>query len=226
MPEIENTTGSHRSIIEILDENFESMRVEVRDPILTGRQIAELGQRRPPDEYVILARGKEGGLREIAEDETVDVNETTIFWAIASDRSFRFSIDEIQYDWPIAIVPAETLYRLGQIDAQTHVLIWVRPESQNKELRAGEKLDLAERGVEHLVSREHKNQKTIYVDDRPYQVEPDHLSGIQIKNLAGIEANYQLFMERSGDDQAIADDFSVKIVDGSRFYSLPPATFG
>jgi hypothetical protein len=67
---------------------------------------------------------------------------------------------------------------------------------------------------------------TISVDDREYEIAEQYLSGTQIKVLAGIASDYQLFLEAHGDDQPVADDSSVKIHSNMKFYALPPATFG
>jgi len=66
----------------------------------------------------------------------------------------------------------------------------------------------------------------IFIDEVEYIVESNNLTGAQIKELSGTPLEYQLFLEQPGDDQQIADSFTVKIHSNMKFYSLPPATFG
>ena len=226
MSEPEHERAHHAITIEIVDENFALLHVETRDPALTGRQISELGQRRPPEDYYVLMRGPLGGILEVGHDQTVELQQARHFWAVPGDRLYRFFIGGIEYQWPIAPVQAATLYRLAEIDPAQQVLVLMDPDGANLKLDTGTEVDLSSPRVEHFEIRPRKHTKTIFVDDRPIAVEEDNLSGAQIKARAGIEANYQLFMEQPGDDQAITDDHTVKIVDGARFYSLPPATFG
>jgi Multiubiquitin len=82
--------------------------------------------------------------------------------------------------------------------------------------------ELAKSPNEHGNHEKHK----ILINDKEYVVEAKTLSGAQIKALAGIPAEYQLFLEQPGEDRPIPDATSVKLHDGMKFYSLPPATFG
>lgn len=66
----------------------------------------------------------------------------------------------------------------------------------------------------------------IFVDEKEFEVDSNTLSGAQIKALASVSAEYQLFLEMEGDDRQISDTDSVKIHSNMKFYSLPPATFG
>jgi hypothetical protein len=68
-----------------------------------------------------------------------------------------------------------------------------------------------------------------FVDGKKYESEKAHLSGLEIKNLAGVEGAYQLFLEEEGDtpDRAISDGTTIGL-EGSikHFFAVPPATFG
>ena len=54
------------------------------------------------------------------------------------------------------------------------------------------------------------------------------MSGSQIKALVGKDLQYQLFREGPGNDpdEAIPDDYSVRLGAAMRFYTVPPAVFG
>jgi hypothetical protein len=68
-----------------------------------------------------------------------------------------------------------------------------------------------------------------FVDAKKYEIAQAALTGAQIKAIAGVPANYQLFLEEEGDrpDRAIADGEAVNLTDKVRhFFAVPPATFG
>ncbi len=67
-----------------------------------------------------------------------------------------------------------------------------------------------------------------YVDGKEFETAKDHLTGLEIKNIAGVPGNYQLFQEETGDlpDKAISDGETVSVVRKEHFFAVPPATFG
>jgi len=70
-----------------------------------------------------------------------------------------------------------------------------------------------------------------FVDNKKYETEETSLTGAQIKESAGIDPSYGLFLEAKGDepDKQIADDkyeSMEKDKGPKRFYSVPGATFG
>ncbi len=78
---------------------------------------------------------------------------------------------------------------------------------------------------------EPQSQPTLrfFVDGKEYSTHQRHLTGAQIKTLAGVDATYQLFEEGPGHspDRAISDGDSVNLEGQEKhFYSVPPATFG
>jgi hypothetical protein len=72
----------------------------------------------------------------------------------------------------------------------------------------------------------HPDKHEIFINEVKHDVDADSLSGAQLRALAGVPADYQLFLEQPGDDKPIADGDSVKLKNGMKFYTLPPATFG
>jgi hypothetical protein len=68
-----------------------------------------------------------------------------------------------------------------------------------------------------------------YVDAKRYESAKSTLTGAEIKAIASVAANYQLFLEEEGDkpDKGIGDGESVNIVERVKhFFAVPPATFG
>lgn len=77
---------------------------------------------------------------------------------------------------------------------------------------------------------EHKPpQYHFFVDNKKVETDKASLNALEIKALAGVPANYQLFLEERGDaaDRAISDGESLDLTTPPKhFYAVPPATFG
>lgn len=68
-----------------------------------------------------------------------------------------------------------------------------------------------------------------FVDNKQYRTERASLNGQEIKALAGVPAEYQLFLEEHGDapDRMISDGEGIALANPPKhFYAVPPATFG
>jgi Multiubiquitin len=68
-----------------------------------------------------------------------------------------------------------------------------------------------------------------FVDAKRYETAKTALTGAEIKAIAGVSPNYQLFLEEEGDkpDKAIADGEAVNLTERVKhFFAVPPATFG
>ncbi len=68
-----------------------------------------------------------------------------------------------------------------------------------------------------------------FVDGKKIRNRKSSLSGADIKQIASIEANYQLFLEEEGEtpDRPISDADTVVLTDRVKhFFAVPPATFG
>ena len=68
-----------------------------------------------------------------------------------------------------------------------------------------------------------------FVDGKEIVTEHSSLNGQEIKALARISGEYQLFLEEEGEkpDRAISDSHSVALGKPTKhFYAVPPATFG
>jgi len=71
-------------------------------------------------------------------------------------------------------------------------------------------------------------QITIIIDGKPYGIETTQLSGVEIKAMAARAPQYQMFCEQEGDkaDHLVGDSEKIKIREGMKFYTVPPAMFG
>ncbi len=76
---------------------------------------------------------------------------------------------------------------------------------------------------------EYTDKYIFFVDNKEIVTEHSSLNGQEIKSMARIPGEYQLFLEEQGDkpDQAISDGDAVDLSKPAKhFYAVPPATFG
>lgn len=68
-----------------------------------------------------------------------------------------------------------------------------------------------------------------FVDNKKFETTHPSLTAMEIKGIAGVAANYQLFLEEHGHapDRGLSDSDAVDLRKPPKhFYSVPPATFG
>lgn len=68
-----------------------------------------------------------------------------------------------------------------------------------------------------------------FVDAKRYETAKTALTGAELKAIANVAPNYQLFLEEEGDkaDRGITDGESVDVAGRIKhFFAVPPATFG
>jgi hypothetical protein len=86
-----------------------------------------------------------------------------------------------------------------------------------------------ERSVRETNMADEKDHEiTIFIDAIRHKVSKTSMTGAEIKALGGIDAQYQLYLEETGDnpDKAIADTESLALKEDMHFYAIPPTTFG
>src|SRR5437868_1411072 len=75
----------------------------------------------------------------------------------------------------------------------------------------------------HPEPHPHPEPIPITIDHRPYKAPRPAMTGGELKALAGIGGDYDLWLDLPGhgDDPKIADDEPVQLKPGMKFYSMP-----
>lgn len=78
------------------------------------------------------------------------------------------------------------------------------------------------------MAKDDKIKFSIHIDGEQYKIEQSSMTGADIKQLASKDAQFQVFLEGSGNDpdRLIGDADALEIKNGMHFYTVPPATFG
>ena len=71
-------------------------------------------------------------------------------------------------------------------------------------------------------SLEHRPAEVV-INDKKYVFEHHHRTGLEIKEKAGIPADYSLYRRMPGDNEPISNEETVDLHDGEHFFSRPPS---
>lgn len=78
------------------------------------------------------------------------------------------------------------------------------------------------------MTKQDKTKFSIQIDGEQHFVEQSSMTGSDLKQVAGKDPQFQIFLEGHGNDpdRQIGDAESIEIKSGLHFYTVPPATFG
>ena len=71
-----------------------------------------------------------------------------------------------------------------------------------------------------------EHQFTIIVNGREFRTAAHQLTGLEIKTLAGIPADYELFHVEGRESKAVANEQVIEIHEKEEFRAIPAGTFG
>lgn len=86
--------------------------------------------------------------------------------------------------------------------------------------------DIAE--VKTAADKKNDRRVKIFINDEPYKAPKSEMTGAELKALADIPAENQLFEDAPGhhDDPQVLDDVPFKLKHGMKFYDVPVGNFG
>ncbi len=155
---------------------------KTRDPILHGRDVLQMAGFTPSSEHVLIELTRPGS-KSIGLDEDVDLREPgrEVFRAFASDRTFNFTVDERGYEWGAPTITEIELREITDTPV-TKGFVVERQDSPDRPLEEGDSLNLAERGTEHIRSRQ--RMVRIIVNAREVEVAATDVSYAQLVAFA------------------------------------------
>ena len=69
-------------------------------------------------------------------------------------------------------------------------------------------------------------QFTIFVNNKPFETKEHQLTGAQIKQLASVPSDYELFQVRGDQTVPVGNEEIVHIHENLHFRAIPAGTFG
>ncbi|QOJ31437.1 MAG: multiubiquitin domain-containing protein [Gammaproteobacteria bacterium] len=169
--------------IQLGDERLHFRPVVIADPVPTGLQLLEAAGALPIAEHLvfqILANGLLEGLRP---DETTDLRTAGVekFVVFRSDRSFRFILDDRNFEWGAERILGGVLQKLAGVDPSTHAVYQDRPGSQDKLIGESEYANLQPAGVERFHTQ--SIGVTIVVEGTPHGWTKETITYAQVVTL-------------------------------------------
>ena len=77
-----------------------------------------------------------------------------------------------------------------------------------------------------MATEKNPHEFTILVNNQPFHTAAHELTGMQIKQLAGIPADYELFEVRGAETLPVTNEEKVHIHEKAEFRAIPAGTFG
>jgi hypothetical protein len=143
------------SQIEVADKNLTFRPISIDGLAPNGEQLAAAAGFAATAQATVLHFLPDGELADIRPDETVLLEGgSRKFVILDSDRSYRFTLDGVRFDWPRRVVSGGLLRKLGQVPAEKEIY-FEHADHRDRRLGNHDLVDLAAPGVEHFVTREH-----------------------------------------------------------------------
>lgn len=149
----ENAAAMHgNNLIEVAGNDLNFRLVPLRSGSPSGGQIAKAaGFAAGQNPYVFQWR-TDGDLEEIRPTEEVDLGNGKRFIVALSDRAYRLTIDDEQFDWPSNQITGTIIRQLGRVPPAKEIVL-ERSERPDKVVADGDVIDLDGAGVEEFKSR-------------------------------------------------------------------------
>lgn len=137
----------HRHLIEVADQTLTFRSVEISDLTPTGAQLVRAADIRPISSAIVLHMLEDGTLEDVRPDETVDLRHTPArFIIVASDRTYRLTVEEQRFDWPCRVISGAQVRKIGRVP--THTELFLERAGDDRLVEDTDLVDLDEAGVE------------------------------------------------------------------------------
>lgn len=154
----ENAQGqneTHGVTFQVLfgNEALEFHPATIDDPVPTGRQLLEAAGVHPVIDYELFQVLKNGMLEQLRQDETTDLRSNGVekFLIFRSDASYRFLLDDREFEWGAKVITGLTLKKLAGVDASTYgVWLEARGGGEDRGISDTELVDLSKPAVERF----------------------------------------------------------------------------
>lgn len=186
-----------------------------------ARQMLDTADFRPADDCVLI-RNLRHGTRVIGLDDRVDLREpdADVFWAFRTDRIFRFTIDDHEFDWGRDTISESELRAIAHV-ARDEVLVLEHRGRPDQDLGPSDELRFGPEGTEHL--RIEKPRVTVYFKNKPFELPRGTYTTEQLIAAFPIEPGYLLLL-RLPDDvlEPLKPGQKIRLKNGMHFYSQVP----
>ncbi|MCZ8074176.1 MAG: multiubiquitin domain-containing protein, partial [Paucibacter sp.] len=139
-----------QAILVLVDEQPAGHQVSAPSAHPTGAEILLAAGRPAAPNQIVLQILEAGGTESIRLDERADLAAGSTFVLSTGDRTFRYTIDLAQFEWPHNLISAGTVRRVGNV-APDYLLGLARPDGVQL-LDEHDVVDLANTGLEKFLT--------------------------------------------------------------------------
>ena len=144
--------GAPFTHIEVADTTLAFRQVVLADSTPTGAQIARLAGLTDAATAVVLQWQTAGGVEDIRPEEVANLAAGHRFIVTAADRTYRFQLNGLRYEWPAPSVSVQAVRQLGRVP-EAHSLYVERQDMPDLEVAAGNSVVLSAGGIERIYSK-------------------------------------------------------------------------
>ncbi|MGW9064984.1 multiubiquitin domain-containing protein [Achromobacter animicus] len=145
--------AQHGFSIEVAGSDLVFKTVPLNDRTPTGAQVAAAAGYSDPQAATVLHMLPNGEVEDIRPTEVVTLpGQGSRFIVVATDRSYRLSIDDKRFDWPAQCISGSILRNLGGVQADK-LLYMERQDKADAVIEDHDVVDLGRAGIETFYSR-------------------------------------------------------------------------
>ena len=211
------TGGSDGKIVISVDD----VQLEIAEPVLDGGRILDEARLRPAEDYVLIQL-LFPGTRSVGLDEAVDLRQkdSRAFRTFKSDRIFRFTVNDVGYEWGVAKIPEPELRRIAVVDGDGTLVLG--RGGKTIELAPDDILELGDTGTERLRV---VGVVTVYLNtDIEKKIPRGTYKTEELIRVLGVEAGYVLdVLDEQGNLEPLQPGQTTQVRAGMKFFSHVPA---
>lgn len=143
-------TGPYRMKIGDSELNFDRYRLD--DPVPTGRQVLGVVGARPAEEHLVFQLFRNGDLKELALDDTVDLRTAGVerFIVFKSAESYRIELDSQVKEWGACVISGMVLKTLAGANKPGYG-VWMEVRgAEDRPIDDNELVRLDDKGLERF----------------------------------------------------------------------------
>ena len=202
------------------DFAFETVRFD--DPKVTAAQIAGKAGAHPVADFRILQQLKSGEIETLRLTETADLEAAGLerFFVIRSDRTFDFTIDGLQIEWPLETILGRNLRILARA-SEHQDLVLVTPEGFLL-VENDQTISFSDKVTEEFRLIEHAKTVTVYYREEPFELERRGWTTEELMAKFKVPAGYKLDLIEPTEFKELKPGQVLHVRDGMEFTSHAP----
>lgn len=216
--------GATQFQIEIAGADLDFHVTDISDPKPTGRQIAQASGAGNPDELIVLQQLENLELEELRQDETTDLRRAGVerFVVVKSDRTYRFVVEGLKLEWPLANPTALIVKQLLHKGDDVALVQELRDEP-DRLIEDCDELNLDGKGTERFYFRNQARTVTVKYNHTPFELERRTYSTEELLAEFGVTSGYVLeWIAPDGEFTLLKPGDTLKIFKCLEFVSHAP----